>query len=182
MQLLIIRSKNIKHVYINSVIEYTQKITGVKMGPEQNRLWSVYSVTYNIMSPKSQKDHVNTRSNILDFPGGSDSEELTCKKMDLISGSGTIPMEKEMATHSSILAWRIPWTEEPGELQPMGLQTEGHDWMTSLSLLTCLGCGRLDRYTDPSPNILPYGSSVSVSPMWRPPRITSILSSQDSIP
>ena len=32
------------------------------------------------------------------------------------------PLEKEMATHSSILAWKIPWTEEPGGLQPMGLQ------------------------------------------------------------
>ena len=32
------------------------------------------------------------------------------------------PLEKEMATHSSILAWRIPWTEEPGRLQPMGSQ------------------------------------------------------------
>ena len=31
------------------------------------------------------------------------------------------PLEKEIATHSSILAWRIPWTEEPGRLQPMGL-------------------------------------------------------------
>ena len=35
------------------------------------------------------------------------------------------PLEKEMATHSSILAWRIPWTEEPGGLQPMGLQRVG---------------------------------------------------------
>jgi len=35
--------------------------------------------------------------------------------------------EKEMATHSSILAWRIPWTEEPGGLQSMGLQRVGHD-------------------------------------------------------
>ena len=39
-----------------------------------------------------------------------------------------------MATHSSILAWRIPWTEEPGGLQSMGSQRVGHDWMTSLSL------------------------------------------------
>ena len=38
-----------------------------------------------------------------------------------------VPLEKEMATHSSILAWRIPWTEEPGELQSMGLQRVGHD-------------------------------------------------------
>ena len=37
------------------------------------------------------------------------------------------PLERGMATHSSILAWRIPWTEEPGELQSMGLQRVGHD-------------------------------------------------------
>ena len=37
------------------------------------------------------------------------------------------PLEKGMATHSSILAWRIPWTEEPGELQFMGLQRVRHD-------------------------------------------------------
>ena len=36
-------------------------------------------------------------------------------------------LEKEMATHSSILAWRIPWKEEPGRLQSMGLQRVGHD-------------------------------------------------------
>ena len=44
------------------------------------------------------------------------------------------PLEKEMATHSSTLAWKIPWTEEPGRLQPMGLQRVRHDWATSLSL------------------------------------------------
>ena len=37
------------------------------------------------------------------------------------------PLDKEMATHSSILAWRIPWTEEPGGLQSVGLQRAGHD-------------------------------------------------------
>ena len=44
------------------------------------------------------------------------------------------PLEKEMATHSSILAWRIPWTEEPGGLQSTGSQRVRHDWATSLSL------------------------------------------------
>ena len=44
------------------------------------------------------------------------------------------PLEKEMATHSSILAWRIPWTEEPGGLQSTGSQRVGHNWATSLSL------------------------------------------------
>ena len=37
------------------------------------------------------------------------------------------PLEKEMATHSSIVAWRIPWTEEPGRLQSTGSQRVGHD-------------------------------------------------------
>ena len=37
------------------------------------------------------------------------------------------PLEKEMATHSSTLAWKIPWTKEPGGLQSMGLQRVGHD-------------------------------------------------------
>ena len=37
------------------------------------------------------------------------------------------PLEKEMATHSNILVWKIPWTEEPGGLESMGLQRVGHD-------------------------------------------------------
>ena len=40
---------------------------------------------------------------------------------------GEDPLEKEMATHSSIIAWRIPRTEEPGRLQPTGLQRVGHN-------------------------------------------------------
>ena len=41
-------------------------------------------------------------------------------------------LEKEMATHSSTLAWKIPWSEKPGRLQTMGSQRVGHDWATSL--------------------------------------------------
>ena len=44
------------------------------------------------------------------------------------------PLEKEMASHSSILAWRIPWMEEPGGLQSTGSKRVGHDWATSLTL------------------------------------------------
>ena len=44
------------------------------------------------------------------------------------------PLEKEMVTHSSILAWRIPWTEKPGKLQSTGSQGVRHNWETSLSL------------------------------------------------
>ena len=43
------------------------------------------------------------------------------------------PLGKEIATHSSTLAWKIPWTEEPGRLQSMGSQRVRHDWATSLS-------------------------------------------------
>ena len=45
------------------------------------------------------------------------------------------PLENEMATHSSVLAWRIPWTEEPGGLQYMGSQRVGHDWVTTLHFI-----------------------------------------------
>ena len=44
------------------------------------------------------------------------------------------PLKKEMATHSSILTWKIPWIEEPGRLQSMGSQRVWHDWATSLTL------------------------------------------------
>ena len=55
-------------------------------------------------------------------------------------------LDESMATHSSILAWRIPWTEEPGGLQSMGLQIVGHDW----SNLTC--------------NHASYNASLSIYP------------------
>ena len=45
------------------------------------------------------------------------------------------PLEKEIAAHSSTLAWKIPWTEEHGRLQSMGSQGVGHDWVTSLSFM-----------------------------------------------
>ena len=47
-------------------------------------------------------------------------------------------LEKRMATHSSILAWRISWTEEPGGLQSMGLQRAGHDWVNNTHTHSCL--------------------------------------------
>ena len=47
------------------------------------------------------------------------------------------PLEKKMAIHSSTLAWKIPWMEEPDRLQSMGSQRVGHDWVTSLSVYSC---------------------------------------------
>ena len=54
-------------------------------------------------------------------------KESACNAGDLGLILGQEDLEKGMATHSSVLAWRIPWIEEPGELQSMGLQRVGHD-------------------------------------------------------
>ena len=63
----------------------------------------------------------------LPFLGDSAGKESACKETQVQSLGQKIPLEKGMATHSSILAWRIPWTEEPGRLQSMGSQRVGHD-------------------------------------------------------
>ena len=64
----------------------------------------------------------------LGFPGGSDGKESACKMGDL----GLVPelgrsLEKGIATHSSVLTWRILWTEEPGRLPSMGSQRVRQD-------------------------------------------------------
>ena len=61
-------------------------------------------------------------------------------------------MEKTMAPHSNTLAWKIPWTEEPGGLQSMGSLGVGHDWATSLSLFTFM---HWRRKRQPTPVFLP---------------------------
>ena len=65
----------------------------------------------------------------MSFPDSSDGKESACNAGDLdsIPGLGRSPGEKGMATHSSILAWRIPWTEESGGLESTGLQRVKHD-------------------------------------------------------
>ena len=62
------------------------------------------------------------------FPGGSDGKVSAYNAGDpgsILSREDLL--EKEMATHSSTLAWKIPWTEEPGRLQSMGSQRVGHN-------------------------------------------------------
>ena len=61
-------------------------------------------------------------------------------------------VEKAMAPHSSTLAWKIPWMEEPGRLQSMGSLRVGHDWVTSFSLLTFM---HWRRKWQPTPVFLP---------------------------
>ena len=69
---------------------------------------------------------------ILGFPGGTSDKEHTCqcrrrKRHRLNPFGQECPLEDGMATHSGILAWRIPWTEKSDGLQSIGLQTVGHD-------------------------------------------------------
>ena len=65
---------------------------------------------------------------MVDFPGGSDGKASAYNAGDLgsIPGSGRSPGEGN-GNHSTILAWKIPWTEDPGRLQSMGSQRVGHD-------------------------------------------------------
>ena len=70
-----------------------------------------------------QKNLISTAKG-LDFPGSSDSKASAYNVGDL---GREDPLEKEMATHSSTLAWKIPWMEEPSRLQSVGSQRVGHD-------------------------------------------------------
>ena len=69
-------------------------------------------------------------------------------------------VEKAMAPHSSTLAWKIPWTEEPGRLQSMGSRRVRHDWVTSLALFTFM---HWRRKWQPTPVFLPGESQGSGS-------------------
>ena len=75
--------------------------------------------------------HFILRYRWLDFPDGASGNELTwrCRRreMQVRSLGWENPLEG-MTTHSTVLVWKIPWTEEPGGLQPMGSQRVGHDW------------------------------------------------------
>ena len=73
---------------------------------------------------------------------------MECPSLSLVA----VFMEKAMAPHSSTLAWKIPWMEEPGRLQSMGSQRVGHNWVTSLSLFTFM---HWRRKWQPTPVFLP---------------------------
>ena len=93
---------------------------------------------------------------------------LICKYLSLekywFNYYAVLPMisEKAMATHSSTLAWKIPWTEEPGGLQSMGSLRVGHDWATSLSLSIFM---HWRRKWQPTPVFLP-GESQGRGAWW----------------
>ena len=73
-------------------------------------------------------------TDVMDFPVGSDGKVSAYSEVIRVRSLGREdPLEKEMATHSSTLAWKIPGKADPGRLQCMGSQRVRHDWVTSLS-------------------------------------------------
>ena len=88
----------------------------------------------------------------MDFAGGSDGKESACKQKTQVRSVGPEDsLEKGMATHSSVLAQRIPWTEEPGGLQSMGLQRVRHDWAANtigsiVIILVIMLCFTQEKY------------------------------------
>ena len=100
----------------------------------------------------------------LGFPGGSVIKNLPAKKMWIPSLGRKDPLKKEMATHSSILAWEVSWTEKSVGPQSMGSQRVRHDLVTAYICTTGLGVPvstglRLEGSLNPYPG--PY---VSISP------------------
>ena len=83
---------------------------------------------------------VDPLSSFRGFPGDSNCKDSTYSPGDLgsVPGLGRSPGER-MTSHSSILVWRILWTEECGGLPPTGLQRVGHDWATITYTLAVLG-------------------------------------------
>jgi len=72
----------------------------------------------------------------LEFPGSWQLKNLPAVQKTRVQSQGQEgPLEKGMATHSSILVWGIPWTEEPGGLQSIGLQRVRHNWVTNTTFL-----------------------------------------------
>jgi len=96
---------------------------------------------HNIMFSGSRDQKVGIFGNhyLYEILGGSVVKNPPAvQEMQVRSLGWKDPLEEEMATHSSSLAWEIPWTEEPGRLQSTGSQTVGHDLATKLRLLFSL--------------------------------------------
>ena len=102
--------------------------------------WLTYEVedlkatwSQNLQSYTIKTVIIGMKIDMKGFPGGARGKEpCQCRKLKERQAptlGQEDPLEEGMATHSSILAWRIPWREEPGGLQSMKSQRAGHDWI-----------------------------------------------------
>ena len=116
--------------------------------------FNLNEVTEHIHTPP--KDPISKFSHTVDkastYKFGEDRIQSIALPMPWILYLTRLSMEKAMAPHSSTLAWKIPWTEEPGGLQSMGSPRVRHNWATSLSLFTFM---HWRRQWHPTPVLLP---------------------------
>ena len=93
----------------------------------KNKVLSVFGASGEAFSHSGRISFHSSSSGV--FPNGSAGKEpaCQCRRPRFNPWVGKIPWRRERATDASILAWRIPWTEEPGRLQAMGSQRDGHD-------------------------------------------------------
>ena len=115
--------------------------------------WGKYSVGQKVhffSSKMVQKSQMNFMPNpiSMDFPVAQTVKNMPMIQETRVQSLGwEDPLEKGMASYSSILAWRIPWTEEPVRLQSVGLQRVRHDWVTNTHILI------LQQSKNPNTNI-----------------------------
>ena len=110
-------------------VELEESDTTVRLNNNDNDgLWSK-GLEVSAVDDAIESVHLGTCSiPFWGFPCGSDCKESAYNAGELVQSLGQeVPLKKEMATHSSMLTWRIPWTEESGWLQSMELQSVSHD-------------------------------------------------------
>ena len=88
--------------------------------------WTSWGTVANSLVSWADCWRFGQSSNIMGFPGGTSGKESTCQWRRFWGWED--PLQEEMTTYSSILAWEIPWTEEPGKLQSMGSQRVRGSW------------------------------------------------------
>ena len=102
--------------------------------PRDGGAW--WAAIYGAAQSRTRLRWLSSSNHAKGFPGPQRLKRMPAMWETWVRSLGwEDPLEKEMATHSSILAWRIPWMEEPGGLQSTGSQRVRHDWVTSLSTM-----------------------------------------------
>ena len=135
-------------------IFYTCALTGAL---NSFRWWPWYPRSRRELSPLPSSDFKGLKQKATHFavptrrtkgfPGGAVAKNLETQETWVRSRGQEDPLEKERATHSSILAWKIPWTEEPDGLQSMGLQRVRHNWSCTCTRSELGGSNSKKRYT-----------------------------------
>ena len=112
------------------------------------------------------------------FPGDTSDKESSCQcrryEMWIRSLGREDPLEKAMATNSSILTWRIPWIEDPGRLQSMGLQRVRHNWLSEHCCVSKWSC------TYPSPSVSSGNTSLTPHQLSWPSGVWNLAAHQVS--